>query len=132
MRCGLITYRFVSPPTAQTKAIQTKTAQVTPSLQELSNELNLVSDWHTLGVKLGVQPTNLSMIERNHHGDTARCKHEMLYCWLQTAHTPSPSWEAITEALFQMGEHKLAMNIRAKYCSFSTVTGMSYCFCTKV
>ena len=95
-------------------------------MQELSVELNLVSDWHSLGVKLGVQPTDLSMIERNYHGDNARCKHEMLYCWLRTAHTPGPTWEAITEALLQMGQHNMAMNIRAKYCSVSTATGMCH------
>ena len=93
-------------------------------MRDLSNELNLVTDWHSLGVKLGVQPTNLSVIERNYHGDSVRCKHEMLVCWLETAPTPGPTWEAITDALCKMGQHIVAMNIRAKYCTFSTATGM--------
>ena len=123
MKCDYLTNHFFSPT-----AVQTTTAQVTPSLQNLSNELNSVSDWHSLGVKLGVQPADLSKIERNYRGDSSRCKHEMLVCWLQTAHSPGgATWKAVTDALCQMGQHNVALNICTKYCSVSTAAGMSIC-----
>ena len=49
----------------------------TPLLKELSNELDSVVDWHLLGVKLGMKPHELGTIEKNYHGDSVRCKHEM-------------------------------------------------------
>ena len=50
----------------------------TPLLKELWNELDSVVDWHSLGIKLGMKHHELGTIEKNYHGDTVRCKHEML------------------------------------------------------
>ena len=47
------------------------------TLEDLSNELEAVADWHTLGVKLGVEDHKLREIEEQYH-DPQRRKHEVL------------------------------------------------------
>ena len=98
------------------------TAPATPTLQELSNELTSVQNWHLLGVKLGLKIHELGTIEKDYHGDNLRCKHEMLGRWLQSSKLPT--WEAVTDALDSMGEQAIALKIRTKYCSSFNVTGM--------
>ena len=93
----------------------------TPLLKELSNELDSVVDWHLLGVKLGMEPHELGTIEKNYYGDSVRCKHEMLVCFLQTA--KRPTWEAVANALCLMGKHTVALRIRTKHCSSSPSIG---------
>ena len=95
------------------------TASPTPSLLDLSNELNCVS-WHSLGVKLGLEGHQLRAIEGGHHGNNERLKNEMLDLWLRSA--KNPSWKAIVEALRLMEEHSVADRIQRKYCN-STTTG---------
>ena len=104
--------RVISPPTAL----------ATPTLKELSNALDSVVDWHSLGVKLGLEDHELSAIDKNFRGDIERCKHEMLICCRRT--DKLPTWKAIVDALHLMGEEKVASKIQARHCSFSTATGM--------
>ena len=103
---------IISPPAAP----------ATPTLKELSNALDLVMDWHLLGVKLGIKPHELETIEKNYHGDIVRCKHAMLDRWLQNAKLPT--WKAVADALSRMGKHAVASKIRKKHCSSSTATGV--------
>ena len=91
------------------------TAPATPTLKELSNVLDSVVNWYLLGVKLDLQDHELHTIERNYRGDSERCKHEMLSRWLRTAKLAT--WKAVTDALQQMGERTVALNIQAKYCT---------------
>ena len=98
------------------------TVPATPTLQELSNELSSVQDWHSLGVKLGLNSHELRTIEKDYPGDSLRCKHEMLGKWLKNSKLPT--WKAVNDALHVMGEQAVAFKIRMKYCSSSTATGM--------
>ena len=98
------------------------TAPAAPTLQDLSNELTSVHDWHLLGVKLGLKIHELGTIEKDYHGNSLRCKHEMLGRWIQNSELPT--WKAVTDALHFMGEQAIASKIRMKYCSSSTATGM--------
>ena len=91
-----------------------------PSLKALTNELKSVTDWHLLGVSLDLKPHQLKEIENNYHGDTKRCKTEVLICWLDN--TTNPTWEAVAEALDQMDAHGVAAIIRRKYVTFTTTT----------
>ena len=84
-----------------------------PALKDLSNLLNSVTDWHALGVKLGVKSHELETIQRNYPHDTTRCKHEMLVCCLRSANPPT--WRDIRDALCQMGEHASAEKIWKEY-----------------
>ena len=79
-------------------------------------------DWHSLGVKLGVQSHELGTIERDHHGNSVRCKHEMLARWLHSA--KRPTWKAVADALWRMEERMVAVKIQTKYCSSTTNTGI--------
>ena len=107
-------------------------AAATPLLKELSNALDSVVNWHSLGVKLGLEDHELSTIEQNYRGDgNERCKHEMLSRWLRS--DKLSTWKAIVDALQQMGEHTVASKILAKYCSSSTDTaGMCVLICLEL
>ena len=98
------------------------TSPATPTLKDLSEELNSVVDWYSLGVKLSVQSYELHTIEKDYYGDNGRCKHEMLVRWLHSA--KCPTWKAVADALLQMGEHTVSVKIQTKYCSSSTNTGI--------
>ena len=114
-RCELV----ISPPTVPP----------TPLLKELSNALDSIVNWYSLGVKLGLEDHELSAIEQDYRGDCDRSKLEMLSRWLRNAKLPT--WKAVIDALQQMGEHAVALKIQAKYCSSSTVTtetGGTYVF----
>ena len=93
----------------------------TPTLSELSNELDSVVDWHSLGVKLGLKGHELSIVAANYRGNT-RCKHEMLIHWLKN--DKCPTWKAVVDALSLMGERAVALKIRDKHCSSSITNGM--------
>ena len=85
--------------------------------------MDSVVNWFSLGVKLELERHVLIQIEKDHHGDNERCKYEMLDRWLRNA--KQPTWKAMADALCLIGEHQVALNIRTKYCSSSTATGMS-------
>ena len=107
----------ISPPAAPATPLL--------NLKALSNALDSVVKWHSLGVKLGLEDHELSTIEQNHRGDNERCKSEVLSRWLRSAKLP-PTWKAVVDALQQMGEHAVARKIQAKYCSSSTDTAGTY------
>ena len=75
-------------------------------------------DWHSLGVKLGLEGHQLRAIEQDHRGNNERLKNEMLDLWLRSA--KNPSWEAVVKALHLIKEHRVADEIQRKYCSSST------------
>ena len=96
--------------------ISSPTALATPTLKELSNVLGSVVDWYSLGVKLGLEDHELSMIEQDYRGEGCeRCRLEMLSRWLRSAKLPS--WKALVNALHLMEEHRVALEIREKYSS---------------
>ena len=72
-------------------------------------------------MKLELKAHELATIEKNYHGDNARCKLETLNRYLQSAKLPS--WRVVADALQQMGEHAVASKIQTKYWSSSTATG---------
>ena len=81
-------------------------------LKDLSNELEPVADWHTLGIKLEVEDHKLREIEEHYH-DPHRCKHEVLSRWLRKGH--NCTWRRVVEVLMQMGEVVVADTIWLKY-----------------
>ena len=103
-----IKYRCFCPPTAPD----------TPTLKELKNALKSVLDWHSLGVNLDLKSHQLGTIEKNHRGDDERCRTEMLICWLDD--TIAPTWGAVAEALDQMGQGRVADEIRKTYITSTT------------
>ena len=84
------------------------------NLKNLSSELAAVINWFLLGINLGLPKHELSKIQQNYASqgiDQQRL--EMLYLWLQR--TPNATWEDVVRALQQMGENRVAENIREKY-----------------
>ena len=118
----MIFIRFCTLPFVPTHADSLK---IIPTLKILSNELSEITDWHSLGVKLGVRPGQLCKIEAN-HTTVDRKKHELLALWL--GNNPNPSWEEIVRVLQQMGEDTVATRIKQKYVH-TDLTG-SYMVCS--
>ena len=82
-------------------------------MKDLSNELEAVADWHTLGIKLRVEYHKLREIEEQYH-DPQRRKHEVLSRWLRKGH--NYTGRRVVEVLMQMGEMVVADDtIKLKY-----------------
>ena len=71
-------------------------------MKNLSSELSTVSKWYQLGIKLGLQPSQLHQIEQAFPTDIDRHKIEMVDVWLQN--NPGASWGHILTALREMGD----------------------------
>jgi len=82
-------------------------------MKNLSSELSTVSKWYQLGIKLGLQPSQLRQIELEVPTDIDRRKIEVLDLWLQS--TPEASWRHIVTALREMGDMTTAKRIESKY-----------------
>ena len=83
------------------------------SLSELFLELKDVDDWFELGVYLGVPDHKLREIEQDcRYMDVEECKMEMILHWRQMT---IPTWSAIVNALAEIGQHKVALEIASKY-----------------
>ena len=61
---------------------------------------------------MGLQEHQLREIEQNYPNNSHR-KTEVLRHWLENA--KNPNWKAVFNALRQMGEHRVALNIKKKY-----------------
>ena len=81
-------------------------------VRSLFPELKIVSDWHQLGINLGLQEYELSKIEQDYQGNKRRMQ-QMLDLWLRR--TPNTSWKDLVSALDEMGENGVAERIRKKY-----------------
>ena len=84
----------------------------TLSVRILSCELQSVSNWYQLGVKLGLKLYQLKHIEEK-TTDIERRKIEMYDLWLRT--TPEASWNHIVTALREMEEITTAERIQQNY-----------------
>ena len=78
----------------------------------LSSKLKTVTDWHQLGIKLGLETYELERIEKDYQGNE-RQKFQMLERWLQRS--PVTPWEDLASALQEMGQNTVAEGIRQKY-----------------
>ena len=78
------------------------------NMQNVTNKLKPVTEWHDLGIQLGVPDYQLSQIESNYSRD--RCKSEMLSYWFRNA--DDQSWHVIADALEKIHYCKLANEIR--------------------
>ena len=89
----------------------------------LFNALKEVSDWHKLGVLLGIPPSELRKIEQDYQGSDRR-KTETLDLWL--CNTPSATWSTVESALQEMNQHTVAETIHQKYIQGATSTFTAY------
>ena len=112
---GVLTLRWVirslSWTMAQLRGSQVQAADVL-KVGDLSSELKTVTDWHKLGIHLGLQTYELIQIERDHHGNE-RQKREMLDLWLRRK--PDAGWRDVVSALEEMEENRVAESICQNY-----------------
>ena len=90
-----------------------KTLSGALNVKNLSSELSTVPKWYQLGIRLGLQPSQLRQIEQEVPTDIDRRKIEMVVLWLQS--TPGASWRHIVTALREMGDLTTAESIELKY-----------------
>ena len=72
-----------------------------------------VTEWYELGLQLGVEDTELEVIEKDNRGDLKACRRNMFRAWLRI--TPNPSHQQLVEALMAVGEGKEADLFCKKY-----------------
>ena len=73
-----------------------------------------VTDWHTLGLKLGLTMSQLSDIHVTYHVyGVGRLKAEIFNVWLKSS--PNASWTDLITALNTMNEHRVAGDIAVHY-----------------
>ena len=87
-----------------------------PELKDLIKELyTRASDkWEDIGILLGIDPGRLDAIKSAENNTPQSCLREMLKIWV-TRVSPPPSWAAIAEAIEQIGDQQLAVELRTKY-----------------
>jgi len=90
-----------------------------PTLSLLSAELRDFENWYLLGLQLQISRDTLNSIEKAHDTRVGSCI-AMIQHWISNSETMT--WEAIHEALRNIGESGLAANIAGRYdiCSNST------------
>ena len=84
----------------------------TPTLGQLSAELKDFENWYLLGLLLNISKDALDSIKKCHDTNIERCI-EMVQCWI--TNSKNPTWEAVHEALRNIGESVIAAEIAAKY-----------------
>ena len=79
----------------------------------LVRELSQVPQWDVLGIYLGLDESDIEVIERDHH-DTARRRLVMLSKWSEK--DVNASWEKVIDSLESMSQIRLANQLKEKYC----------------
>ena len=77
---------------------------------------NARTKWSNLGLELGINVTDLEVIEKDNRSDVDTCFKKMLLMWLKMVN-PLPSWEGLVSALGKssVGRKDIAEQIQKKY-----------------
>ena len=84
-----------------------------PNMKTLLISLKCAPDWYILGLYLGIERSDLSIIEADHQ----RCEYrlqKMLEKWLDVC--TNPTWRVVVTALRSIGKNQLASEIERKNC----------------
>ena len=92
-----------------------------PQLKDLV--LVRTTKWYNLGLQLGIEDTELDVIEENNPKDIDACKRKMFKTWLRI--TPSPSYHQLVEAMLELGEITEADRLCKKYSKTMAVLEVS-------
>ena len=92
-----------------------------PELRDILKELystDAADKWEDIGIMLSINIRNLNEIKSAPGNQNSQsCLREMFKLYLEKVNNPSPSWNAIVEALEIVGEGTLVARIKSKYCS---------------
>ena len=94
---------------------------VLPKLKDLV--LVQTKEWYDLGLQLGVEDTDLDVIQSNNLHNLRACRREMFKAWLKM--TPTPTYQQLIDALMAVGEVREADTLRKKYGKCTAAT----CLC---
>ena len=91
-------------------------------IEELTTQHLAHSEWHDLGLQLGLYQPRLVDIDREHRGNPMACFRECLSAWLSGKDNVNkteegPSWLSLVSALNTIGECRIAASIKTKYCN---------------
>lgn len=88
---------------------------IAPTYSVVTSTLEKLVDWHTLGVKLGIEKFRLDAIKIDYaQWGVFRQRDEMVNVWLCS--DTEASWERLCSALENMNERSMAAQIRSRYC----------------
>ena len=95
--------------------LTTSSGVPTPLMKPQMKDLVFIKTvkWYNLGLQLGIEDTELDMIEQNNLKEIDACKRRMFQAWLRI--TPSPSYQQLVEALQTVGETSEADCLCKKY-----------------
>lgn len=88
-------------------------AGITPTYQQLLEELKDIDDWYLFGVFLGMTAKQLNKIKASYGHDLERCKMEMFRCWLENK--AGASWNDVVESLEKADKEGLAAKVKQKF-----------------
>ena len=84
---------------------------VLPKLKDLV--LVQTKEWYDLGLQLGVEDTDLDVIQSNNPQNLRACRREMFKAWLKM--TPTPTYQQLVDALMAVGEVREADTLHKKF-----------------
>ena len=95
--------------------LTTSSGVPTPLMKPQMKDLVLIKTvkWYNLGLQLGIEDTELDVIDQNNSKEIDACKRKMFQAWLRI--TPSPSYQQLVEALQTVGETSEADSLCKKY-----------------
>ena len=99
------------------------------TVNQLVVAVSTVTDWHGLGLQLGLAMSQLEQIEQHivcQMQGPSRLMAEMLNVWLKSS--PTASWADLITALKAIGQNKVANDVKTAY----SPTGMDICIATTV
>ena len=85
------------------------------SVKLLVDAVRNVSDWHNLGLHLGLTMSQLKQLQSIHrdHGEE-RIMAEMFNVWLSSC--PDASWHKLVTALNAINKKRVAKEVESRYC----------------
>ena len=80
-------------------------------MRVLMDELSTVTQWHLLGIYLGVDLSVLATIKADHEDTKERRTHTLIQWWNRV----TPTWSVVVKALVGIGREKLASHVAEKH-----------------
>ena len=93
-----------------------------PKLKDLV--LVQTKEWYDLGLQLGVEDTDLDVIQSNNPQNLRACRREMFKAWLKM--TPTPTYQQLVDALMAVGEVREADTLCKKFGKGTAAASLCY------
>ena len=103
-------------------AMSGPTALSTGDLTLLTRELSDVTDPHKLGINLGINPAQVTILLKNATGDIERQKSNVLEHWLNN--DLDASWPTLVKTLRNINHVALGDRLEKKYAKVAVTKGM--------